>query len=182
MIKIMNKVKRQHYVPQFYLSNFTEDGEYIHVYDKLNNKYYTTNISNLANEKCFYDINWHGDLSNLNPQLVEKEFSRIECEFSRSINEIIKEVERGREFSSIDLNVLANFLVLQWLRTRSFRNGYIKNWKELLKEELEKELREQGIDLSKYEYEINIIGELQKVMHTYAMFDINFLFRVLNLI
>ena len=121
----MNKVKRQHYVPEFYLRRFTNDGEHIFVYDKVNNKIFNTNVSNVASEGYFYDIDWHGELSDLDPQLIEKELSRIESLFSSNIDEIIREVDERKDFSAIDLNILGNFIVIQWLRTRSFRDAHI---------------------------------------------------------
>ena len=56
---MLNKTKKQHYVPRFYLKNFSnknKDGYYIHCYDIDTNKTYPANIKNIAEEKYFYKI------------------------------------------------------------------------------------------------------------------------------
>jgi hypothetical protein len=52
------KVKLQHYVPQFYLKNFASKNKKtysINCFDKINEKQFTSNVTNIACESYFYD-------------------------------------------------------------------------------------------------------------------------------
>ena len=53
-----NKVKIQHYVPRLYLRSFAtknRDAYLIHVFDKIENRSFQTNITNIGAEKFFYE-------------------------------------------------------------------------------------------------------------------------------
>lgn len=178
----MKKVKKQHYVPQFYLKRFTKDGNSLFVFDKIEKRIFETNMINVANERYFYDITWHGDLSTLDTQLIEKELARIETLFSENIELLLAEVEKRKNFAKTDMSTLGNFIVIQWLRTKNFRTAYIEDWKKMIKGELNKELKARNIKISENEYEIRIKEDFQKVMHNHIIFNWNFLFKVLNLI
>ena len=45
----------QHYVPQYYLKNFSNNG-HIHIYDLKEKKSFTNSISNVAFKKKFYNV------------------------------------------------------------------------------------------------------------------------------
>lgn len=51
----MSKVKRQHYVPRFYLKQWANSNQQIIVLDKSNNRHFTNNIQDVASAKYFYD-------------------------------------------------------------------------------------------------------------------------------
>jgi len=52
----MPPTKNQHYVPQFYLKNFSADDKTIWVYDKSSKKSFRTGVANIAAERFFYDV------------------------------------------------------------------------------------------------------------------------------
>ena len=52
----MNKVKNQHYVPQFYLKQWANNKEQLFVYDKKQKKSFTSNVKNVVSSKFFYDF------------------------------------------------------------------------------------------------------------------------------
>ena len=62
-----NILKSQHYVPKFYLKNFSKGNNKIHVFSKENNKKFCANISKVANENYFYKI---PDMSQLSKELT----------------------------------------------------------------------------------------------------------------
>lgn len=56
----MEKIKIQHYVPRYYLKQFTKrsnESNLIECYDKLEDRQITTDIRNVASERFFYDKN-----------------------------------------------------------------------------------------------------------------------------
>ncbi len=53
----MSKVKQQHYVPRFYLQNFTHNGDDLYAFDKKDMRSFKTNITRVAQERYFYNTN-----------------------------------------------------------------------------------------------------------------------------
>ena len=80
----MSKVKRQHYVPQFYLKQWHNEKseEQIYVYNKELRKSFSSNIKGVASSNYYYDF----------PELDEKQKEELlkNIESDTSINEIEK--------------------------------------------------------------------------------------------
>ncbi len=110
----MNKVKSEHYVPQFYLKRFSKNGDgRIDVYDKTNDKELLNQSSeNFACERYYYDVNNNQLKENLdllfdiskgqyseeeikkikdNDQLIENMFARMEAELSGEFQRLEKD-------------------------------------------------------------------------------------------
>src|SRR5690625_3390543 len=73
---LMGKVKNQHYVPRSYLKYFSNNKEQVWVYDKVINKFFNTNIANVAAEKYFYDIPFE-EIYNILPQKDREKINDI---------------------------------------------------------------------------------------------------------
>lgn len=139
----MSKVKKQHYVPQFYLKRFTFDGERIYVFDKFAAKKRTANTKDIAEEKYFYDIplaaiSESDDSENFDVQMLEKELGKIEANYSRAIKELLKSLEPktrlqkifnslkfsgGKIITKKQKNALAFFIAVQYFRTKESREA-----------------------------------------------------------
>jgi Protein of unknown function (DUF4238) len=122
----MERVKNQHYVPQLCLRRFTKDGSRLWVFDKVTKKTFVRNIDELASENGFYDLapEFAADF-----QVVEKTFQKVEADSAPHFEDLLTEVERNGEFDARKLDrlaVLSNFLALQNLRTRVFRDTFSK--------------------------------------------------------
>jgi len=115
----MSKVKKQHYVPRFYLKQWSIKNKHsqLHVYDKEKNKKYIANINNVASSNYFYDhpkisekeqyeyiekLKQDSNISKetiqatkemISEQVVEKELSEIESFNALIISNIIKKLE-----------------------------------------------------------------------------------------
>ena len=48
-----NNAKIQHYVPKFYLKNFANNKNKVHVFSKKDNNNFLSNIRNIASENFF---------------------------------------------------------------------------------------------------------------------------------
>ncbi len=55
MDDLLNIPKKQHYVPQFLLRNFSEKNNKIYVFDKKLNRSFTSNVKDIGHENNFYD-------------------------------------------------------------------------------------------------------------------------------
>jgi len=114
---VLEKIKIQHYVPQFYLRNFAnKDGStyFTNCFDKVAQKIYTVNIDSIAAEKYFYD-----DDEDTN-QSVERKLGQMEATFSQTCSTLVKE-EDVSVLSPDERKALAYFVTLQEVRTREFR-------------------------------------------------------------
>lgn len=144
----MQRKKRQHYVPQFHLKNFSLEKKvkkkkeyYIHFFDKTSEINDIANIRNKAQEKYFYDIN--------NDQKIENSLEKIESEVSKVYRGILSnedisllEIPRTRGLMSL-------FLAIQFIRTkynRELSGTIIKKIRKFLYEKY----GQIGNDLEKY--------------------------------
>lgn len=116
----MSKVKKQHYVPRFYLKHFaSEKEEQVQVYDKINTKSFSSNVINIACEKYFYDNEIIDNTANVE-QFLEKFFHPAENSASKYLNILIDQLDNNH-FTEIDIKlkkVFSEFLALQLIRTR----------------------------------------------------------------
>jgi hypothetical protein len=105
----------QHYVPEFYLKNFSQKGRQIFVYDKVVQKSFSTSISSIASEQGFYD--------NSRNQSIENEIGVVESKAGILFKELIASLV-SNQFSRIteqQKNVLIQFIWLQMNRTLESR-------------------------------------------------------------
>jgi hypothetical protein len=112
----MAKTKQEHYVPQFYLRSFADDTGYVWVYDKPEGKQFRTGVSNVAAESRFYDLPGSGD------QPVEQRLAGIEARVSPLLRELAGLFEASGEVRDDIRSQVAEFIALQLLRTRKYRN------------------------------------------------------------
>src|SRR5437879_4701876 len=96
---MMSRVKNGHYVPQFYLRRFAQDGRTVFVFDKGSRNVFRANIANVANENGFYDLppTVGGD-----HQRVEKTLSNLEGQTAAALTELLAEVETHKCFNAFD--------------------------------------------------------------------------------
>ena len=138
-----NIVKKQHYIPRFYLRRFSDTQGHtndrndkknkILVYDKKNKYQYSSNIQDIACQKYFYDIK---DSSNIDEkQLFEHTFSKLEDEFSIEINKLIKRCEQDENYftalitSRKEREKLSFYVAVQLFRTKKVRRKIEETFK-----------------------------------------------------
>jgi hypothetical protein len=127
----MERVKNQHYVPQFYLKWFCSDGHTLFVFDKPSKKVFRTGSTVVASEQRFYDLPL-GHSTDF--QAVEKAFSTFEDQTASAICALLGEVEQKQCFEAWNPDcrtTLALYLVLQDCRTRQFRSSISNLFQQL---------------------------------------------------
>lgn len=143
------KTKKEHYVPQCYLNAWCTSGEkQMHVFDKVSEQKRTNNIEDVASERFFYDIDPNAfclgdyvegcrDIETVindegDPQVIEHSLSEdIEGPFSELLNKLRKKVGELTPWhinncffiSKEEKDILSECLAVQFLRTKSVRNG-----------------------------------------------------------
>jgi hypothetical protein len=108
--------KKQHYIPQFYLKNFSLDGEHIYVYDKevgvKGSIRYQTTID-IAHQNHFYTHRVkEGGRANL-----EDLFSMIEGNAATAI----RNVYANRKVTDREIGDIATFVAFQYTRTPAYK-------------------------------------------------------------
>lgn len=142
----MNKVKTQHYVPRFYLKNFTCSDDKIFVYDKTTDKVFNTAVENIACENYFYDsAKFENEIQE--EQYLEKFYSSIESDFAPFYFDFISKIESKEKdkISEDDKKKFAEFLVLQIDRTKEHREMSIQSYSIVKKQLLEKGFTEKQL-------------------------------------
>jgi len=119
----IDKTKNQHYVPQFFLRQFSNKQNQIYTLDKKSLKIFRSNVRNIASENYFYDFPIENKTYSL-----ESSFHEIETESSKLIKKII-ENESIKELNEKELIILSYFIVLQDFRTLKFRKNMAYNRK-----------------------------------------------------
>ncbi len=119
-----------HYVPQFILRYFTEEGQ-VHVYDRVNNLYERNHPNKLAGEKAYYVFT---DNQGGTSDALEKMFQPIESRAARIINSL----HQGKvTVTPEEKAALATFLAAQYTRVPEsllITEGFgVENTKEIIK-------------------------------------------------
>jgi Protein of unknown function (DUF4238) len=105
----------QHYVPEFYLKYFSQNGKQIFVYDKVVQKSFSSSISSIASQQEFY--------VNTDKKSIEDEIGIVESETGIILKELI-ELLVSNQFKTITGNqrdTLIRFIWLQMNRTLESR-------------------------------------------------------------
>jgi hypothetical protein len=122
--------KKQHYVPRFYLRNFSwNDRKAINIYNKKSDKLIANgNLSNQCYESYFYGK----DL------IIEKAFSDIEDVSSKIINEILNESISLPIMFTANHHTLLVHTLLQFSRTKYATSAFDEMREKICKHLLEK--------------------------------------------
>ncbi|AQG78662.1 DUF4238 domain-containing protein [Spirosoma montaniterrae] len=129
---------KQHFIPQCYLKNFSENGKFVFVYSKKNkNKGYPQSIAKIAYQDNFYTIpeNYINQelLNEIDGNFIEKRVlsERIESLYSGLLNKIIRAAstwtshnESIEIFSTKERDLFAALIAIQYLRMPNIRDKY----------------------------------------------------------
>jgi hypothetical protein len=123
----MSKVKFQHYVPRFYLQNFTAEDGLLWVLDKTDYKIFRVSPINVAGEKYFYDIKHPKDSAD-ETQYIELALQKIEAEAAKLINFLVSSIAEGTftPLHADDKEFLSLYVTLQILRVPEYRKHSIQ--------------------------------------------------------
>lgn len=158
------QVKLEHYVPQFYLRNFSikNNGKNVFCFDKTNLKKFISSIENIACEKYFYDF-------PIGDKTVEEKLADVEAIFSSAYEKLVANKDLNK-LNWAERVSIAYFFAIQEMRTREMREILKDITKSLIKllsrhkvsRELEKELeRIKAADYPK-EFQIRMFAHAKE--------------------
>jgi len=133
----MAKIKKHHYIPRFYLKGFTlTKKSSLIVFDKKDNSFYQSSISNIAMENNYYSfLQPNGEKDQ---ESFEKFFNTIETKAS----EIIISVKKQKKLTEEEIDWFSIFIALFRLRVPKWR----RFTEEVILRIFEKFAREMVID------------------------------------
>ena len=117
-----NRIKNQHFVPQFYLRRFADSNEHLFVYDKRTDKSFPNNVKNIAHESYFYDIPKEWTEPGADLQAFEKALSEIEGVHARILTRTL-DFQPGGKLDHETAFGLGHMLLTQHSPTRASRNA-----------------------------------------------------------
>lgn len=139
----MKDNRNQHYIPQYYLKNFSNDG-HIHIYDLKDKKPFTNSISNIAHKKYFYNVdtdffkkiieNEVFEDEDFIDKLINKHNESILAAFFDSFNptrERIINNDKRETTTIIDFHSLVDFILVQ-----TYRNPKLQLFFEKIQEQI----------------------------------------------
>jgi len=109
----MNISKRHHYLPQFYLKNFTGKDGLLWIFDRERNEYRQQSIKDTAVQVDYYTLLGQNGRKHVE---IENFFASLES----ITNPVIKKIERRRRISTEEKNVLAAFVSFLKVRVPDF--------------------------------------------------------------
>jgi len=119
-------VKHQHMVPKLYLRFFSHNDSTLYVFDKFNLRIYPGSIKTIGSERFFYDFNLTSEDKN---QIIEKEVNpEYEGSISLFLSDLIRQIHTIKHFT-LKLHhkdILGKYIAYQHIRTRRFREEYIR--------------------------------------------------------
>lgn len=149
----MSLVKNQHFVPQFYLKNFSSNKKQLYVFDKISNKGYSSAIDSVASARFFYD--WKELDEVVGKQFIESTSSIFEGKAAKVLNALISRLQANRftGFETDEKLLISEFIWYQMIRTPEARIQGNQLAKDLEQALLSKGVSKEIIKLSGLSYE-----------------------------
>ncbi|WP_214019819.1 DUF4238 domain-containing protein [Methanoculleus sp.] len=132
----MAENKRQHFVPQFYLRNFSIDGEHVYVYNLESSASFYTQIRTSCQEKYFY-----GEGAQIEKALAPLENRQAE---------VLRKITETCSISSISPEeriLLQSFTLLQYARTKDAKENCFDKMAQQIGEHVIKPMMKSSEDL-----------------------------------
>jgi hypothetical protein len=124
------KTKKQHFVPCVYLRPFSPDGSQLFVFNKQQQKIFSSPIEDVAQQRYFYDVPQEALPEGVtDEQFIEKQLSRIEAKLPATIDLALK-IECGEKLPDEARDAIALLIALQALRTSKARIGMVETIKQ----------------------------------------------------
>jgi hypothetical protein len=165
----MPKVKREHFIPEFYLKMFCSENDQLWVYDKFTKRVFKTNVANIASESYFYDLPDSAMTENIDKQTVEAILSRMEDNFKNTLDEMLDLISTKRRITRNQKRTLAFHLAIQYLRTSEHRRQYVESSEKMAHVLLTEMATASRLDISMDDYVVEFDRQYASLYHTKHM-------------
>ncbi len=155
----MNKVKKQHFVPQFYLKYFMDARSNIYAFDIVKQKQFVTTTANIAHDRSFYDNKSLEEFIGME-QAIEHALANTEAKWAGFFRKLIATLD-ANNLSSLtrdDYKQLADFITTQERRTPEARR-MIADIAKIACEELDNDIQFQQAYLLLHEDVLKVVED-----------------------
>jgi len=183
---------KQHYVPQFYLRGFSCNEKQLEVYKISDDKLYKSAIADCCCQRDFYNIRLPLKGDSLDGDLFREDIVddiiRLNIEevcapeikrFCGLLKSIVTSVDPGFYLHDDMIDIIFNFLIIQYVRTPKFRSFFkplADRIFKLLPDRIHKELSCE--DIIKYVHASFMLQIFQNHQMTNSYFDISSFFNI----
>ncbi len=123
----------QHYVPQFYLNNFTDSKGLLHIYDYKHNKYFTQIPRNVCYEKNLYETEWQDANPKLGKYVLPNNIEDIFCAYEGQFAELIKIIQKACIPQQNPRALILHTEEKKVMLTDEFKGGYMDDFFNMIK-------------------------------------------------
>jgi hypothetical protein len=163
--------KKQHFVPQVYLRQFSSDQAHIWLFDKETGRTNGVTIADVAQRKYFYDFADELADNGIDVQLVENKFSELESDLEHALADVFELIQNDR-LDILDKSRLSVHLAFQWVRTYEFRETIIKGSTTFLQSIIDEFVERNSPESSKDIYpQIELKKDYESIAHFLFMFN-----------
>lgn len=167
----MNRVKKQHFVPQFYLRGFAPSGA-LFVFDKTTQRVFRSAVENAACETYFYDIPEVDNEIGID-QFIEHFFQPVEGAAAKALGDILDRRLSGTltAITDAERGDLAIHLALQTMRTREARIQHIEMHTKVIEMRFRAFLEANHSDLAGADLQIEANKEIEPALHAMVLLN-----------
>ncbi|OCH26234.1 hypothetical protein A6E13_20005 [Aliivibrio fischeri] len=162
---------KQHYVPQFYLKNFTNDNQVIFVFDTNKENKYQASTKSQCFEKYCYDIrpdilNQFSSETDNYEEIIDDKIRILNEQVSSMLFMHLNNKIKVKEYPNFNDDELYNFILLQIIRT--------PDYKKRLEHIVDAFLLRTKINNIEHEQYLNIVHNLFLYGVIESLYDLNF--------
>lgn len=141
--------KRHHFVPQFYLKNWSKDGKCIWMHRLIvsNNKVPEWEFKSIKNIAYYKDL-YTGNIENNISDEIEKWFDK---EIENPCKKIFDDIRVGRKIGKEKYLSITKFMIAQHIRTPKFFKKGIPRWEETIMDTIKDiNLKDKSLESTSY--------------------------------
>ena len=118
--------KHQHYVPQLYLKNFTQNRNKAVVWDRVSKGYYYKKIREICYINDLYETKWVDSNPNLGKFVLDNQIERQLAELEGNAAKVIDKIIRlANEHNFVSISATEKRILIEFITTLYLRNPYI---------------------------------------------------------
>lgn len=117
--------KHQHYVPKFYLKNFTSQDEKLFVWDRVKKRCFQKNIREICYENDLYEQKWENENAKTGKYVLDNQIEKQLGELETKSAQIVRKALNAVKHKEIYLNDEEREVLLEFIATLYLRHPFI---------------------------------------------------------
>lgn len=143
--------KKQHYVPQFYLKNFSDESLQLYVLNKNQKKIYKSSVRDICSKNNLYEIKWQkkptGQEAFILKNSIENSLCEMEGRYANVLQKVISICSNENNINALILNKyekeeLAEFIANLYVRNPDILKDFMEYYSDLKDSDEIKDIKE----------------------------------------